>query len=41
MPATGDLIGTPASSKDRVLPQTLAWDDEPFEPNTSDTNLMV
>ena len=31
MPATGALIGTPASISDSVEPQTLAIDVEPFE----------
>ena len=37
MPATGALIGTPASIIDSVEPQTDAIDVEPFELRTSDT----
>ncbi len=40
-PATGALMGTPASISARVLPQTLACDDEPFELKTSETSLIV
>ncbi len=35
MPATGALIGTPASIRDRVEPQTLAMDVEPLDDSTS------
>ena len=35
MPATGAVIGTPASMSARVLPQTLAMEVEPFEDMTS------
>ena len=35
MPATGALMGTPASMSDRVPPQTLAIDDEPFDSRMS------
>ena len=38
MPATGALIGTPASINDRVEPQTLAIDVEPLELSTSLTS---
>ena len=38
MPATGALIGTPASISERVEPQTLAIDVEPFELTTSLTS---
>ena len=38
IPATGALIGTPASISDRVEPQTLAIDVEPFDDITSDTS---
>ena len=38
MPATGALIGTPASIIDSVEPQTLAIDVEPFELRTSHTS---
>jgi polyribonucleotide nucleotidyltransferase len=41
MPATGAETGTPASIRARVLPQTLAIDDDPFDSNTSETSLMV
>ena len=41
IPATGLLIGTPASIKDNVLPQILACDVDPFEDNTSDTTLIA
>ena len=37
IPATGLLIGTPAAISESVEPQTLAWDVEPLELNTSDT----
>ena len=35
MPATGAEIGTPASIRARVLPQTLAIEVEPFDDITS------
>ena len=38
MPATGALIGTPASISDRVDEQTDAIDVEPLEASTSDTS---
>ena len=41
IPATGLLIGTPASIKLNVLPQILACDVEPFEDNTSETTLIA
>jgi hypothetical protein len=41
MPATGALIGTPASIKDNVDPQTDAMEVEPFEDSTSDTSRSV
>ena len=41
IPATGFLIGTPASIKANVLPHILACDVEPFELNTSDTTLIA
>ena len=41
IPATGFLIGTPASINANVLPQILACDVEPFEDNTSDTTLIA
>ncbi len=41
MPATGALIGTPASIRERVLPQTLAIEVLPLLDSTSDTRRMV
>ena len=41
IPATGSLIGTPAAINANVLPQILACDVDPFDSNTSDTNLIV
>ena len=41
MPATGALIGTPASISASELPQTLAIDDEPFDSRISETTRMV
>jgi hypothetical protein len=41
MPATGALIGTPASIRARELPQTLAIDVLPLLDNTSETRRMV
>ena len=41
IPAAGLLIGTPASNNANVDPQTEAWEVEPFELNTSETNLIV
>ena len=41
MPATGALIGTPASISDSVDAQTLAIDVEPFDSSTSDTSRSV
>lgn len=38
MPATGALIGTPASINARVEPQTDAIEVEPLEDKTSDTS---
>ena len=35
MPATGALMGTPASIRDRVDAHTLAMDVEPFDSSTS------
>src|SRR3981189_2008588 len=37
IPATGDLIGTPASMSDNVDPHTDAMDVEPFDESTSET----
>ena len=41
MPATGALIGTPASISDRLPPQTVAIDDEPFDSRISETMRIV
>src|ERR1700748_3352525 len=41
MPATGDLMGTPASISDKQPPHTAAIDDEPFDSSVSDTTRMV
>src|SRR2546428_529870 len=41
IPATGALMGTPASISDRVAPQTVAMDDEPFDSRISDTTRTV
>ena len=41
MPATGALIGTPASISDSVEPQTDAIDVEPFDASTSETTRIV
>ena len=41
IPATGFLIGTPASISDKVEPQIDACDDEPFDDKTSLTTLIV
>ena len=41
MPATGALIGTPASMRARVEPQMEAWEVEPLEDTTSLTRRMV
>ena len=41
MPATGALIGTPASISDRVEPHTDAIDVEPFDASTSETTRSV
>ena len=40
-PATGALIGTPASISESVLPQTEPIEVEPFELSTSETTRMV
>ena len=37
IPATGSLIGTPASIMERLEAHTDAIDDEPLEARTSDT----
>ena len=41
MPATGALIGTPASISDRLDAQTDAIEVEPFELSTSETRRSV
>ena len=41
MPATGLLIGTPASISASVPPQTLAIEDEPFDSRMSETMRIV
>ncbi len=41
MPATGALIGTPASMSASELPQTDAIDDDPFDSRISETTRMV
>ncbi len=41
MPATGLLIGTPASMSERQPPQTAAIDEEPFDSSVSLTMRMV
>ncbi len=40
-PATGALIGTPASIKARVEPQVAAWDVDPFDARTSETSRIT
>ena len=37
MPATGALIGTPASISDNELAHTEAMEVDPFDASTSDT----
>ena len=41
MPATGALIGTPASINDSVEPHTDAIDVDPFDASTSETTRSV
>ena len=41
MPATGALIGTPASISASVEPQTEAIDDEPLDSRISETRRIV
>jgi len=41
MPATGALIGTPASISDSVEPHTEAIDDDPLDSKMSDTTRIV
>ena len=41
MPATGALMGTPASISARVEPHTEPWEVEPLEETTSLTTRMA
>ena len=41
MPATGALMGTPASMRARVEPQMEPWEVEPLEDSTSETTRMA
>ena len=41
MPATGRLMGTPASIRASVEPQMEAWEVEPLEETTSETTRMA
>ena len=41
MPATGDIIGTPASIRDKLVPQTLAIELDPFDSVISETTLIT
>jgi hypothetical protein len=41
LPQTFSLIGTPASIKARLVAQTEAIDEEPFDSNTSHKALTV
>ena len=41
MPATGALVGTPASISASEPPHTDAIDDEPFDSRMSDTTRIV
>ena len=41
IPATLFFMGTPASIRARIVPQTLAMEVLPLELSTSDTTLMV
>ena len=41
IPATGSLIGTPASIRANEVPQTVAIDDEPLDSVISETTLSV
>jgi len=40
-PATGAVMGTPASISERVLPQTEAIELEPLDSKTSETKRIV
>ena len=41
IPATGALMGTPASMRARVLPQIEPCEVEPFDIRTSETTLIA
>ncbi len=41
MPATGRLIGTPASISASEAPQTVAIEEEPFDSVISETTRIV
>ncbi|OPY05214.1 MAG: hypothetical protein A4E61_00385 [Syntrophorhabdus sp. PtaB.Bin184] len=41
IPATGSLMGTPASMSERQPPHTVAIDEEPFDSRISETILIV
>ena len=41
MPATGSLIGTPASISDKDVPHTVAIEEDPFDSVISETTLKV
>ena len=41
IPATGALMGTPASMSERVPPQTVAIDEDPLDSRMSETIRMV
>ncbi len=41
MPATGSLIGTPASMSERQPAQTEAIEEEPFDSSISETIRIV
>jgi len=41
MPETGLLIGTPASIRASVEPQTEAIDEDPFDSSVSETSRIV
>ncbi len=40
-PATGAFSGTPALSRDMVLPQTEAWEDDPLDSRISETTRIA
>ena len=41
MPATGAFMGTPASISARLVPQTLAIDEDPLDSVISDTTRIT